>query len=218
VWPVSEVETALRRGYELRSVEVKGPCSPSDPHDFGRVARAVLAMSNIIDGGRVIIGIDERAMAAMLPGLTPDQTRAWANHDRVRDLIAKYADPPLAVESFAHQLSSKAAVVVLEIPGLAGMPHFCSGGLQTRDNRGLILRKGALYVRTIHRPQSVEVSGTAEMNEILDAAVVARLRAFVQTSQRAGITLGITDSDKARREAEANFFERQRRAGWEQDG
>jgi predicted HTH transcriptional regulator len=218
MWSVGEIETALLRGYELRSVEVKGPCSPSDPHDFGRVMRAVLAMSNIIDGGRVIIGVDERAMAAMMPGLTPDQSRAWADHDRVRDLIAKYADPPLAVESYAHQLRSKACVVVLEIPGLAGMPHFCSGERQTRDNKGLVLRKGALYVRTIHKPQSVEVSGTAEMNEILDAAVTARLRAFVQTSQRAGITLGIADPDDARQEPDAAMFEQQRRAGWGQDG
>jgi hypothetical protein len=174
-------------------------------------------MSNIIDGGRVVVGVDERAMAAMLPGLSPDQTRAWADHDRVRDLIAKYADPPLSVESYTHRLSSKAFVVVLEIPGLAGMPHFCSGELQTRDNKGLILRKGALYVRTIHKPQSVEVSGIAEMNEILEAAVTARLRAFVQTSQRAGITLAIADSDDVRQEPEANFFDHQRRAGWGQD-
>jgi hypothetical protein len=109
VWPVSEVETALRRGYEVRTVDVKGPCSPHDTHDVGRVARAVLAMSNIIDGGRVIIGIDEPVMATMMPGLTPEQIEAWAHHDCVRGLIAKYADPPLAVESYVHQLSSARA-------------------------------------------------------------------------------------------------------------
>jgi hypothetical protein len=175
-------------------------------------------MSNIIDGGMVIVGIDEPVMATMTPGLTPDQVGAWADHDRVRDLIAKYADPPLAVESYTHQLRSGAVAVVLEISGLAGMPHFCSGELQTRDNKGLILRKGALYVRTIHKPQSVEVSGTAEMNEILETAVTARLRVFVQTAQRAGIALGIAEPGGAPEEPGANLFEQQRRAGWKQDG
>jgi hypothetical protein len=52
------------------------------------------------------------------------------------------------------------------------------------------------------------------MNEIVEAAVTARLRAFVQTAQRAGVRLGIAEAGDAREETDTKTFEQQRAAGW----
>lgn len=192
MWPLSDVETSLRRGYEIRAIEAKAACLPTDADSFGGIAKAVLAMSNLSDGGHVIVGVDDQEMVAMTPGLTDEQVTAWRRYDKVCDQLARYADPPLAIEVTVHTLSAGIRVAVLDVPGLGGMPHFCAKDQNGQDDgRKVIVRKGALYIRSIHKPETVELKRVAEMNELLNAALSSRLRAFVQTAERAGLRLSV---------------------------
>lgn len=216
MWNVADVESALRLGSETRSVEVKGACLPKNVGPMGRVVRAVLALSNIVDGGHIIIGVDDHALEAMTPGLTDEQFEAWTVDEQPHDLVSRYVDPPIPLQFKGYQLRTGVQVAVIDVPGIAGEPHFCIKNLNDpADGRKLILREGALYVRSIGKPESVEVQTRAAMEEIIDSAVTARLRAFVEQASKAGLVLGAGPEPAiAAAEADARWFDQQRRAGF----
>ena len=65
----SEIEDALRLGYESRGFELKGPGDRQDTHFMAKVTRAALSLGNLRDGGYIIIGIDDKDPASLGPGL-----------------------------------------------------------------------------------------------------------------------------------------------------
>src|SRR3954453_1143510 len=95
MFTVEEIEAALTLGYELPSLELKGAGPRTDSHLFAKVARAALGMGNLRDGGQIVIGIDDKAQATMLPGLSPAELTSWLEYDHVARKLAEYADPPL---------------------------------------------------------------------------------------------------------------------------
>lgn len=210
MWTRQDVESALALGTETRSVEVKSGCLLTDKGPIGKIVRAVLAMSNIIDGGRVIVGIDNTSVAAMTPGLTPDQVAAWQQDESIYDIVAKYADPPVSFTFKEHVLSNRVTVIVLDVAGIAGEPHFCRKNLHDSANK-LVLREGALYVRSITKPESVEVEDRAAMQDIIDSATTHRLRAFVEQATAAGVELSVGTPGRG----DIDYFEQQRKEAFE---
>lgn len=210
MWTVQDVESALALGTETRSVEVKAGCLPTEKGPVGRIVRAVLAMSNIIDGGHVIIGIANNSMAAMKPGLTSSQLEAWLKDEPIYDSVAKYADPPISLTFKDYVLSNGSTVIVLDVSGIEGEPHFCTKNLQDSANKH-VLREGALYVRSVTKPESVEIEDRATMHDIIDSATTYRLRAFVEQATKAGVELTVSPPGRP----DTDYFEQQRRAGFE---
>ncbi len=178
-----EIEEVLRGGYELRGFELKGPGSREDAHFFAKVARAVLGLGNLRDGGHVILGIGDVDPAAMGPGLDADDIASWLAYDDVARKLATYADPPVRFAVAERVLSSGAIVAVLEVFEFDDIPHFCAKDYPPA------LRKGALYVRPRKVPETSEIASSVEMREILDLATEKALRAFVERAQRAGVEL-----------------------------
>lgn len=179
----ADVAELLQAGHELRALEVKGPGARCDKHLFAKVARAALSMANHRDGGHIVIGIDDKTTAAMLPGLSPAQSISWLAYDDVARKLAEYADPPARFELAEQVLVSGATVVVLQVFQFDDIPILCR-----RDFPG-VLRKGACYVRSHRAPESAEIPSAVEMRELLDLASERRLRAYVSAAERAGVEL-----------------------------
>lgn len=74
---------------------------------------------------------------------------------------------------------------VLEVHEFSDVPHLCARGYEK------VLRKGALYVRSRKLPETTEVPSSNEMREVLDLAAEKRLRAFVESAERAGVKLTV---------------------------
>lgn len=204
---VSEVEQLLALSHETRSFEVKGPGGLGDKAFCARVARAVMAMGNLRDGGLVCLGIDDSRMADMLPGLSQTRLLEWSNFDDVSDALARRSDPPVAFELSPMTLSSGVAVVVIEVAEFETVPHVC-----TRDFQD-VLRNGMTYVRPRGKPESVPVPSHGDMRELLDLAITKGVREFVRRAGSAGVALpgpGATP-DKTRA-----AFEVESRAAWAQ--
>ncbi|WP_344210673.1 hypothetical protein [Kribbella sancticallisti] len=159
---VDEVEQSLAVGHELRAFELKGPGSCDSKQFRAKVIRAALGMGNLRDGGHVVIGIDDRDPAAMLPGLSADDLRSWSSHDTVASRFAEYADPPLQFELAKMTLSSGADLVVLAVDQFTDIPHLCAKDYPSD------LRKGALYVRARRMRETVEVATAADMRDVID--------------------------------------------------
>lgn len=178
-----ELQDALSLGYESRSFEVKGPGDLSDNVFCAKVARAVMAIGNLRDGGLVCIGVDENHMANAAPGLSGEQLQAWSNYDDVTDKLARFSDPPVSFNVQPMTMENGVSIVVLDIQEFDHVPHVCK-----RDSQG-VLQKGMTYVRPRGKPESVPVPSYLEMRELLDLATTKGVRDFVARANAAGILL-----------------------------
>jgi hypothetical protein len=191
-----ELKELLALGHETRSFEVKAPGDLSDKAYVARVARAVMAMGNLRDGGLVCLGIDDKRLIEMLPGLDAQQLAEWSNYDDVSDALARYSDPPVAFILKVFKLSSGADVVVLAVAEFEDVPHICK-----RDYPG-VLQKGMTYVRPRGKPESVLVPSSTEMRELLDLAINKGVREFVRRAGAAGVQLtGVRSVEDVDRDA-----------------
>lgn len=90
-----ELEALLTPGHEIRCFEVKGPGSLGDKAYVAQVAKAAMALGNHRDGGLVCLGIDDKQMTKMTPGLNAAQLQEWSDYDNVSAALARYSDPPV---------------------------------------------------------------------------------------------------------------------------
>ena len=169
----AELEKLLAVGSESRSFEVKGPAALTDRPFVARVARAVMALGNLQDGGVLCIGVNDANLAAMQPGLDSAQFAAWSDYDNVSDALARYSDPPVSFVLRPYVMSNGACLVVLDVDEFDTSPHICS-----RDYPG-VLQQGRIYVRPRGKPRSEPVPSASAMRELLDLAVTKGVRDFV---------------------------------------
>jgi hypothetical protein len=199
------LEQLLAVGNESQSFEVKGPGDLSEKAFVARVARAVMSMGNHRDGGVVCVGIDEKQMQAMLPGLSPDQAVAWGDYDNVTAALAKYADPAVAFTLDSYVLGSGASVVVFDVAEFDTVPHVCKRTLSP------VLQDGMTYVRPRGKPESVPVPNSAEMRALLDLATAKSVREFIRVARDAGVPLG---QMKPVEQVSAEAYEAEKRDVW----
>lgn len=181
-----DVEDSLRLGRESRSFEVKGSGSITDKQYVARIARAVMAMGNIRDGGQVCLGIDDDQMASMQPGLSPAQVAEWTDYDNVSDQLGRYCDPPVSFHLHQFTLSSDAQVVVLDVEEFDVDLHICK-----KDYPG-VLRAGQTYVRPRGKPQSSQVPSLVDMRDLHNLAIDKGVREYFRRSQYAGAPLTLS--------------------------
>ncbi|MFE4456097.1 helix-turn-helix domain-containing protein [Nocardia tengchongensis] len=184
-----EIEYLLALGYERREFEVKGPGLRSDRHLVMKVVRAALSLGNLQDGGHVIIGIDDKRLQQMEPGLNDDQVASWLEYDQMAIEFRKYSDPPLRFDLGKHTLSNGKQIVAIQVFEFTDSPHLCAKEYPD------VLRKGALYVRSRGVPETSEVASSVEMREVLELASAKRLREFFTTADRAGMALSAGPTD-----------------------
>jgi predicted HTH transcriptional regulator len=199
-----EIEAILEGGHELQSFEVKGAGAATDSHFLAKVAKGGMGLGNIRDGGHIVIGIDDKKMREMTPGLGPADLATWLDFDSVSAKMAAYSAPPIKFHVEPVELSNKVMVAVMEVTEFLDEPHICVKQLD-----GALLR-GRIYVRTRSKPETAPIDSAAELRELLDLAADKRLRALVGRLARAGVPL--TPSEP--RQSEAQKFEEERRRGW----
>lgn len=174
----------LRAGHESLGVEFKGPGSRTDKHFLARVARAALGMANRRDGGVVVIGVREGEPLDPV-GLDGEIASTWANYNVVIKAINKFADPSLSlsIEKVSHRGKLFEALTIHEFDEV---PILCKADRATQDKQ-VILRAGACYVRSRHKPGTSELPSQQEMRSLIELAVGKGVRRFVETAREAGL-------------------------------
>jgi hypothetical protein len=176
-----QVEVAI--GRETRSFEVKGPGDLRDRAYRARVARAAMSLGNLRDGGVLCLGIDDKTIAEMQPGLDQAQCEAWSHHDNVSDALARYSDPPVSFSLHPITPDNGNDVVVIDISEFELSPHIC------RQDQGDALQQGMVYVRPRRKPESVPVPTATDMRDLLDLAITKGVRDFIRRAVAAGVPL-----------------------------
>jgi len=161
----------LQQGSESRSLDFKQSMPWDNSSDFQlKVIRTILAMSNLPDGGAIVLGIAEDSTGApQLAGVTTAHYETY-NTDNVAARVTSFADPPVNLQVIRGEFEGN-RYVVIEVEPFWRVPTVCKKG----DGGKNILRQAAVYVRPLGKPETREVASATEMLELIELAVRARL-------------------------------------------
>jgi len=173
---------------EFRNLEYKASVSWNDPAIREKIVRSMVAMSNIRDGGSIIIGVDQQTGGTFIlkDGMTQPDYDSF-KYDNTAAVVAEYADPYVSFSLIKDELQGK-RIVLIDIEEFQEIPVLCK-----KD--GPVLKRGKLYTRSWRVPESVEVPSQTEMREILDIAIEKGIRHFLKRLGKVGISIsGISGS------------------------
>jgi predicted HTH transcriptional regulator len=180
-----ELESLLQAQTETPSVEFKGACN----WDAAKLAKDILAISIVQDGGTVIIGVDDQTYVRQ--GVTAAQKSTFAL-ETMKDQMAAYADPHVNfLVEFPIDADGK-EYVVIRVFQFEEIPVICR-----KD--GTDTRAGVVYYRNKNRRvESAAVSNSYDMRDIIELATVR----MMQRKQRFGYVVGPADKQKLDEELE----------------
>lgn len=195
------------KGYELLKDRVQGALDllqEGRAVDFKRAAmwnelkqgipKDILAMSNLRDGGIIIIGVEESDNKWNRTGMTDEQLNTYDPDDMI-DHVNKYASPSMTFDVVKHTDDEGLKYLVVRTHEFEEKSFVC------KRNCADELRQGAFYIRPLGKAESREVQTADEMHDLLELVVEKRTRNFLSQMQRVGIDLGSlplvkSDADK----------------------
>lgn len=186
------VTGVLELPQESRAVELKRAAKWEELKKG--IPKDILAMSNLRDGGIIVIGVQEKDNKWNRTGMTEDQLSTY-DPDNMIDHINKYASPPITVDVVTYTDDKGLNYLVIQVHEFKEKLIVCKRNCPDE------LREGAFYIRPIGKAESREVQNAEEMHDLLELAAEKRTRNFLRQIQRAGIDLATvplekTDADK----------------------
>lgn len=149
-----ELETILSAADETDALDFKQAMA----WDAKTFVKDILAMANVIDGGRIVIGVEDNTWVRQ--GLSPEQLATY-KIDTMRDQLFAFADPYV---TFRMEVATDAAglsFVIIEVQPFDEQPVICR-----RD--GHDVTAGTIYFRSkTRRPQSAAVATSSDLREII---------------------------------------------------
>lgn len=162
-----EFREILAQGHELSGIEYKSPGSRTDKAFAAKVVRACLGMANHKGGGRIFLGIAEKAQLPPEPtGISDADALTW-NYDELSATLSEYADPSISfeIEVFPYDGNKFVNITVAEFQEI---PIICKKDYQEQSpKKEMVLRKGACYVRTRRKPETTEIPSQEDMRDLL---------------------------------------------------
>lgn len=160
---LEELESKLEGCIETQTFEVKGPCDWS----VKSLAKDILAMSNVQDGGTIVIGIEDGTFTRI--GVTPTQRDTY-NVDTMKSQITHYADPHVNFKvEIITDTDSKEYVAITVFP-FEEVPVICKKGSNDTN-------EGVLYYRNKNGvAQSASISNSYDMRDIITTATVKMMQ------------------------------------------
>ena len=190
---IDQLDNLQALGHEQPRVEYKGSGKLTSKRFAAKVVRAILAMSNIRDGGIVVIGVEDVDGVVKWSGVHNDDITTWT-YDNLADKVAAYADPSVSFE-LTKLPSNGNNFIIITINEFDETPTFCKKEANVEGNQ--ILKKGVLYIRPRHKAESSAISTSQDMRDIISLATEKRLRDFFKNAQSAGLLSVSSDLDTA---------------------
>ena len=169
---LEDLKSKLEGGIETQTFEVKGPCD----WNAQSLAKDILAMSNVQDGGTIVIGIEDVTFNCL--GVTSVQRDTY-NIDIMKSQITHYADPHVNFKvQVITDIDGKEYVAITVFP-FEDVPVICK-----KDS--VDTHAGVIYHRNRNGvAQSASVSNSYDMRDIITTATVK----MMQKMTKAGFTV-----------------------------
>lgn len=145
-----------------------------------KITKSIMAMSNLRDGGWIVVGKEEQPDRSFSPvGMSQADFDSF-DPDEVQAFVYARAEPPVDFDVRKIVYNGK-KFVIIRVKEFENEPVIC------KKSYGNILHNGVIYIRSKGKPESIPVPSQYEMREIIENAIDKGVRAFFQRSQRIGI-------------------------------
>jgi predicted HTH transcriptional regulator len=189
---------ALNLLQEVRSVDFKEAVVWDDLKY--KIAKTTMAMSNLRDGGIIIIGIAEQDNNWHCTGMTEEQINTY-DPDNMIDHVNKYASPAITFDVVKHTDKDGLQYLAIQAHEFEEKPIVCK-----KDYAGE-LRRGVCYIRPLGKAESRAVQSADEMQEVLDLAVDKSVRKFLQRCERLGMLVRVEEEKLAEKKVDSDKFD-----------
>jgi predicted HTH transcriptional regulator len=158
-----QLERLLDGAEETDTLEFKGPMA----WDRKSLVKDILAMANVIDGGLIIVGVEDVTYRRL--GLSDAEVDTF-DIEVMRDQIAPFADPRVTFRCGIVADARGLRYAVIEVSPFDDLPVICR-----RD--GADVEAGTIYFRTRRgRARSARVDSSSDMRDIIERAAVSSAR------------------------------------------
>lgn len=141
-----------------------------------KIVRSILCISNVQDGGSIIIGVDENKSQGTftINPLSKSDAETYKHDEIMKFVNTKYADPSVNLVMQRLEKNGK-ELVNIHVPEFDSQPVICKGDYQD------ILKKGRIYSRSYTNPECTPNLTGEELREIIE---LAKTKAVVKEIQR----------------------------------
>jgi predicted HTH transcriptional regulator len=168
-----ELEQLLEGSGESQRLEFKQACL----WDEKIFAKHILALSNVQDGGHIVIGIEDGTL--LRQGLTDDQITSF-NHEIMRDQLAKYADPHVNFNVNVVKDKNAKTFVVIQVFPFEEIPV-----ISRINSEPAGMRAACIYYRNKNkRVESGPVSNSYDLRDIIKLATVKMMQRKMELGYR----------------------------------
>ncbi len=153
---------------EERYLEYKRSMVWTDDDTKVQIAKAMMAMSNLRNGGVIVVGMREIKRGVWEPeDMTHEQITSFTQDD-IAQWVNDYAVPAVQF-TVGPLLLDKKNFVIIQVREFDSVPTICRKPKTLRGR--VVLKKGALYYRSNLKNESAPISSDQDMRELIELAV-----------------------------------------------
>jgi predicted HTH transcriptional regulator len=162
---------------EGRFYEYKKAIAWNDNVEFKhKIIKAILSMSNIRDGGYIILGVEKNNNGRYEALGSEDSVVSTYEQEKVLEAANAFADPYVELELRVFRMRNNNSIVVIQVFEFVQDPVIC------KKNYPRILEQGRTYVRTFRKPESSADITSSDMREVIDLAIQKQFSKIVKLS------------------------------------
>ena len=162
-----DFEALLERGAETQNVDFKESCA----WNVKCFAKDILAMSNIEDGGFLIIGMREIKSGFERIGISETDLQTY-NIDLMKDQLSSYADPRTDLVMHIHSDNTGKNYIFIKIFEFDEVPVICKK--ECKETKQNII----YYRNSNRRPESAPISNTSDLRNLLERAAIKLMKKY----------------------------------------
>ena len=184
----AELEQILEGGTETRKHEFKN----SIPWNVKSFVRAIFAMSNLKEGGYIIVGIDNDLNRI---GVSESIKNTYIL-ETMKDQINSFADPKVDFSISITLDKEGKEYIIIKIFEFEEVPVLCKKDSYETN-------QGTLYYRNSNRrPESAPISNSTDMREIIELAAIKKMKKITSIINELGVKETFEDKEKLNEELE----------------
>ena len=167
----------VQHGSEERYLEYKGAMSWESDVTKEKIAKAIVAFSNIAGGGVIVVGMREFRKGVWEPvGVTNDQLDSFKQDDVAQFVNDRFV--PAAQFSIYPIVVDELWFVLIQVQEFDRIPLICRSPF-TRKGK-VVLRPSAVYYRSKRKIESAEIGTEEDMRDLTELAIAKGVSREVQ--------------------------------------